>query len=246
MNPLDNIRIVLVSPLYGGNVGATCRAMMNMGISRLVLVAPRSDLDLDELRMMAYHAFDIYDNRTERPTLAEAVADCGLVAGTTARMGLYRQHARTPRAWAPHILQSAQHASAAIVFGPEDKGLSNDHLSLCTRIVQIPSTESYTSLNLSQAVMLCAYELYEASGQFKPVEERHPEAPSELRERMFAMWEKALLDIGFMEEEKAMHMMLGLRRILSRGTLSEADVQIMMGIANQAIWVSGELRKRAE
>ena len=91
---LENLRVVLVGPIYGGNVGAVCRAMANMGLSDLALVAPRN-LNMDEARMMACHATDILDGRSEFATVAEAVADCRLVMGTTVRMGLYRQHARS-------------------------------------------------------------------------------------------------------------------------------------------------------
>jgi tRNA C32,U32 (ribose-2'-O)-methylase TrmJ len=91
--------------------------------------------------------------------------------------------------------------------------------------------------------MVCCYELYVGSSLFEASEEKYPEATSDMRERMFAMWEKTLLDIGFMEEDKAQHMMLGLRRILSRGTLTDADVRILMGIARQSQWCAGEMQK---
>ena len=233
---LDNIRIVLARPLYGGNVGSVCRAMMNMGLSDLALVPSPRGLDDDELRKLAYRAIGLYENRTEFATVADAVADCGLVAGTSARKGFYRAHARTAREWAPRLLKASDTHRVALVFGPEDTGLHTDELALCTQIIQIPSTDAYTSLNLSHAVMICCYELYAASGLFAPAEEPSPEAPSELRERMFEMWREMLFDTGFMKEDKAKHMMLGVRRILSRGTLTEADVQILMGIARQTRW----------
>ena len=237
MARLDQVRIVLVEPLYGGNVGAVCRAMANAGLSDLALVAPRFQ-NLEEARMMACAAAPILDGRRHYPGLADAVADCGLVMATTARVGLYRQHSRTPREAASLILQTAEAARVALVFGREDRGLTNEELALCTQIIQIPSAPGYTSLNLAQAVMVCAYELFVASGTFTPSEEKSPEAPSALRERMFAIWRESLLAIGFMKEDKADHMMLGLRRILSRGKLSVNDVRIMMGIARQTLWLA--------
>ena len=98
---LSNIKVVLVGPLYGGNVGSICRAMANTGLSNLTLVAPALTLNYAEARMMAVAADSILEGRKEVSTLEEAVGDCGLVMGTTARLGLYRQHARTPREWAP-------------------------------------------------------------------------------------------------------------------------------------------------
>ncbi len=243
-DPLANIRIVLVSPLYAGNIGSVCRAMKNMGITRLALAAPRGDYNADEARMMAAHAEDVYANRREFLTLPAAVADCGLVAGTTARPGLYREHARTPREWAPHLLQAAATGPVALVFGPEDRGLTNDELTPCTQIIQIPTSTAYRSLNLAQAVLICAYELFMAGAQFEPPRERSPEASSAARERMFAFWREALLGIGFMEEPMADHMMLGLRRILSRGLLTTADVRILMGMARQTLWLVKQHRAR--
>lgn len=234
---LANIRIVLVGSLYSGNVGSTCRAMANMGLSDLALAAPRT-LDLDEARKMACHATEILENRTEYATLAEAVADCGLVMGSTARKGLYRQHANSPRDWVPKALETAANGRVALVFGREDNGLSNEELALCTQIIQIPTTSEFSSLNVSQAVMICCYELFVAAGNYTPPVEKSSEAPSSLRERMFAMWQDTLFRIGFMKDDKAEHMMLGLRRILSRGKLTTDDVRILMGIARQAAWAA--------
>ncbi len=234
---LTNIRIVLVGPLYGGNVGSVCRAMANTGLSDLALVAPPA-LDLEEARKMACHADGILESRTEHASLETAIADCGLVIGTSARKGLYRQHARTPREWAPTILEAAATGRAAYVFGREDKGLTNEELALCTHIVQIPTTESYTSLNLSQAVMICCYELFTAAGLYTPPEEKSERVAATVRERMFAIWRELLLDIGFMEPAKADHMMQGFRRVMGRGVLTDDDARIMMGIARQADWAA--------
>lgn len=233
--PLTHIRIVLVNPLYGGNVGSICRAMANMALTELTLVAP-AKLDLEEARMMAVAAQDILDRRRVVATLEEAVADCGLIMGTTVRPGLYRAHVRSPREWAPRILEAAATGPVALVFGRENSGLTNEELAICTNLIQIPSSPDYPSLNLAQAVMLCAYELYVASGTFVPPEELSPECTAATREHMFKMWREMLLEVGFMEEPKADHMMLGLRRIFGRNPLTDDDVRIMMGIARQVLW----------
>ncbi len=244
MAPLDNIRIVLVNPVYGGNVGSACRAMMNMGLSQLVLVAPRPGMDMEDAAAMACHAGAILQNRKVCATVAEAVADCGLVAGTSNRGGLYRDHAKTPREWAPRLLEAAVAAPVAILFGSEDNGLSLDDLALCTQFIRIPSSETYKSLNVAMSVMVCAYELFVASGSFEPPQERSAECPSAMREAMFAKWRQALLDIGFMTPDTADHMMLGIRRILSRGPLTEKDVQILLGMASQTQWAANQLPKK--
>jgi tRNA/rRNA methyltransferase len=162
------------------------------------------------------------------------------VAGTSARPGLYRQHARTPREWMPDLLGATDAGRVAFVFGPEDNGLTNEELALCTHVMLIPTTDAYTSINLAQAVMICCYELFLASDTFVPREEKSTGAPSELRERMFSIWRETLLQVGFMEEDKADHMMYGLRRVLSRGARTVDDVNIMMGIARQAAWAAGD------
>ncbi|MFH0954401.1 MAG: RNA methyltransferase [Verrucomicrobiota bacterium] len=241
---LKNIRVVLVSPIYSGNVGSVCRAMKNMGLSDLAVAAPRGSWNLDEARMMALHAADVFENRKEFSTLEKAVADCGLVAGTTARQGLYRGHAQTPRDWAPRLVETAKDTRVALVFGRETDGLTNEELAVCTQIIRIPSSSDYSSLNLAQAVMLCCYEIFLASGAAEPPVELSPEAPSAMREKMFEMWRDALLGIGFMKGDKADHMMMGLRRIFSRGKLTVKDIRILVGIARQAQWAGKQLGKK--
>lgn len=233
---LSQVRVVLVSPMFGGNVGSICRAMGNMGAQDLAIAAPRT-LDLKEARMMACHADSILESRTEYPSLADAIADCGMVIGTTARVGLYRQHARTAREWAPTVFaEAARGTRIALIFGPEDKGLSNEDLAMCTHILRIPTTQAYSSLNLSQAVLVCLYEIFVASEQFEPQSEKSELATSDLRERMFSIWRELLLRVGFMDHQKADHMMLGIRRVMARGALTFDDVNIMMGVARQTEW----------
>jgi TrmH family RNA methyltransferase len=235
---LKNVRIVLVRPLYGGNVGSVCRAMMNMGLSDLAIVNPREEFDEDEMRMMALTAVELYEQRREFATLAEAVGDCTAVGATSARVGFYRDQSYTIKDAAPQLLEQAAVGPVALVFGPEDAGLNNDDLKIATHIVRIPSTDEYMSLNLSQAVMVCAYELFCAAGVFEPSEEISPDAPIELREIMFKSWRETLLDIGFFKEDKSEHMMMGLRRILSRGKFTVNDAKIMIGISRQSQWAA--------
>ena len=159
-NPLDNIRVVLVGTLYTGNVGSSCRAMANMGIRHLRLAAPNLQNSWEEGERLAVHATDILAAREEFPSLEAAVADCVAVVGTTAREGLYRQHVKAPRDCAADILSVAATGPVALVFGREDKGLLNEEIAQCTHLVRIPVDEGYTSLNLSQAVLVACYELF--------------------------------------------------------------------------------------
>ena len=231
---MSNIHIVLVHPLYGGNVGSVCRAMDNAEFSSLRLVAPH-DLNLEEARWMACKAEEILKNREEFSTLQKAIADCSLVVGVSARTGSYREHALPPREMAPKIVAAAKKGNVALVFGREDHGLSNEDLSLCGEIICIPSNPKNHSLNLSHAVMVCCYEIYLAGFQNKPSDQESPEISSELREKMFEMWEKTLLEMEFMPEGKAPHMMMIIKRILSRGCLTEQEAHVMMSIARKSL-----------
>jgi tRNA/rRNA methyltransferase len=245
MNPLENIRIVLVDPKYAGNIGSVCRVMMNMGITDLAIVAPGEHLDWAEARKLAYKADRMIDGLKTFQTLEEAVADCTVVAGTSARTGLYRDHAYLPREIAPVVLDSAAHHKTALVFGREDKGLLNDEIAVCTHIINIPSSELYRSLNLSHAVMVCCYEIFLLAddSSYQPPQEVSSEANGAMRERLYAAWSAMMLETGFCEIEKLDHMMLGLRRIFSRGKLTENDIKILLGLAKQSRWVAGELEK---
>ncbi|MEI6647654.1 MAG: RNA methyltransferase [bacterium] len=237
-NVLANIRIVLVGTLYSGNVGSVCRAMANMGVSDLVLAAPRICDNWEEAVRMAVHADDILTNHRKVESLAEAVADCSWVVGTTARGGLYRQHVKTPRELAPELLTLASHGRVALVFGREDKGLNNEEIGICTHLIRVPVHPEYASLNLSQAVLLCCYEIYSALGTYEPPVEKSVPASAAQKLKLLEKWRAMLLTIGFMKDDKADHMMQGVQRIFSRGTFSEDDVAIMMGVARQADWAA--------
>ncbi len=238
VNVLDNGRIVLTGTLYHGNLGAVCRAMANMGLSDLILAEPELCDDPADAVKMAVHAGDILQAHREVPSLAAAVADCAFVVGTTARGGLYRQHVKTPRELAPELLRLAGNGRVALVFGREDKGLSNEEIGICTHLIKIPVHSHYTSLNLAQAVLLCGYELYNALGCYEPPTEKSLPAVAAYKLKLMEMWRAMLLLIGFMPDEKADHIMQGMQRIFSRGVYSDDDVALMMGVARQSEWAA--------
>lgn len=241
---MSAFRIVLVEPLYSGNVGSVCRAMANMDLADLVLVAPRIVDGWEEGQKLAVHAGGLLERRREVATFEEAVADCAAVVGTTARAGLYRQHVRTVRDWAPGLVQIAGQGRVALVFGREDNGLANDEIARCTHLVRIPTGTAYTSINLAQAVMICCYELFQAGGGFEaPAEKSAPVAATQ-RLRLQELWREAMLAIGFMDGQKADHMMQGFQRIFSRGVQTEDDASILMGVARQAMWAADRRSSR--
>lgn len=236
LNPLDNIRIVLVGTLYTGNVGSSCRAMANMGIRHLRLAAPNLQNSWDEGERLAVHATDIMAAREEFPSLAEAVADSIAVVGTTAREGLYRQHVKSPRELAPEIVSLASQGPVSIVFGREDKGLLNEEIAQCTHLLRIPVSEGYTSINLSQAVLIACYEVFASSGSYVPPREKAPPAPQAQKAQLVKNWGEMLCEIGFMKSEQTAHFMQGFQRVFSRGVYTKDDAALMLGVARQAMW----------
>ena len=242
MNPLDNIRVVLVGTLYSGNVGSSCRAMANMGIRHLRLAAPNLQNSWDEGLRLAVHATDILENREEFASFKEAVADCIAVVGTTAREGLYRQHVKAPRDCAADLLALAEQGPVALVFGREDKGLLNEEIAQCTHLIRIPVDEGYTSINLSQAVLITCYEFFTASGRYEPPHEKAPPAPQAQKMQLMKNWSQMLCDIGFMKPIQAEHFMQGFHRVFSRGVYSKDDAALLLGVARQAIWTAKQVK----
>ncbi|MDX1505360.1 MAG: RNA methyltransferase, partial [Spongiibacter sp.] len=166
-NPLNNIRIVLVNTSHPGNIGAVARAMKNMCLSQLYLVAPQK-FPHDEAVWRAASAADVLDSAVVCETLDEAIADCQLVIGTSARERTVPWPLLDPR----NCMQEAYKEAAgghkiAVVFGREDRGLTNEELQRCNLHVHIPSNPEYSSLNLGMAVQVMAYELrmFQVSGE---------------------------------------------------------------------------------
>ena len=172
-------------------------------------------------------------------TIREAVADCGMVVGTTCRKGLYRDHVELPREVAQDLVAAVRgddSPPAALLFGPEDHGLSNVDLKHCQRLITIPSHPEQPSLNLAQAVMVCLYEIYLAAAAGPAREERIKRAPAEAVEALFDRMKETLLKVGFLDPQNPEHILLALRRVLGRAGLEERDVKILSGLFRQVEW----------
>jgi len=236
-NALDNITIVLVGTKHAGNIGSAARAMRNMGLSRLRLAASGCTINEDSYRLAKSGRVVLEQART-CISLQSALRGIRLVIGTTGKTGGSRQEACPPRTLAPELIVQARTQQVGIVFGPEDTGLTDQHLLRCHRLVRIPTAPSARSVNLAQAVMLVCYELRLASLVRAPG--RVPAlAPLEQIEAMYGQLEHSLLRIGFMNPKTARHMMLSLRRLFGRTGLEERDVAILRGIARQIGWFAG-------
>lgn len=238
MDVLGNFAFVLVRPLQAGNVGSAARALKNMGLGDLRLVAPRAGAGGRAAATMAVHAGDVLRNAQRYESLGAALADCTLAVGTTCRPGLYRAGVVGLREAALQLAAEAAVNRVAIIFGPEDTGLVNRELKLCQRLVTIPTAPEYPSLNLAQAVMLVAYELMIAAGAAREMPMAEPHAPAAAVDAMLERLSEALVSIGFLPAENPEHIMFALRAILGRAGIGLRELDILSGVARQIRWFS--------
>jgi len=217
---LNNIRIVLVEPQVPGNVGAVARAMKNMGITRLVILNPWFR-DHPQMRYMAHGSEDILDNARICGDLGEAVQGSVLVVGTSRRKR-HNTPFTNPRDAVPVIREYASSGPVSILFGREDKGLLNEELKLCQHLISIPSSADQPSLNLSQAVMVVAYELY--SSLYPGRESKKDYAAAEELASMYDHLLTSLVTLGLRQWNNGDNFMKSLRRVFSRTGLERRDV----------------------
>src|SRR6267142_328557 len=196
---LSNLRIILVHPRGSGNIGSVARAMKNVGAGELAIVGKARTRSF-WARAMAVHGREILADAKSYETLREAIADSTLVVGTTCRAGLYRSHSQTPKEVAPTVVAALGKGKVALIFGPEEHGLSNKDLEHCQLLVTIPTHPEYQSLNVAQAAMICLYECYVASLAPAASDGIH-RAEAEQIERLFDIMRNALLKIGFLDSE---------------------------------------------
>lgn len=235
MSYFDRVRIVLVNSTHPGNIGGAARAIKNMGLSRLYLVAPR-DFPADRAVWRAANAVDVLDNAVVVDNLDDAVAGCGLVVGTSARERRIPWPLLNPRECGERVCREAAHHDVAIVFGREDRGLTNEELQKCNYHVHIPSNPEYSSLNLAAAVQVLCYEVRMASLSATQSESLSlpdwdmPPARAEDLELYFQHLEQALVDLGFHDRTNPRQTMTRLRRLYGRIRLDEMELSILRGV----------------
>jgi TrmH family RNA methyltransferase len=229
------VDVVLVRPTRPGNVAAACRAMKNMGLSRLVLISPPPGLGDEGTRALAYGAWEILDRATRAPDLGTAVRDATFVVGTT---GKPAAGAWDPRRLAQEVPARAGSGRVAIVFGPEASGLKQDELDRCHQLVHIPTHPAQPSLNLAQAVLIVAYELWLASGSVPGPEAKSepPAATAGEIEAVLADLRGALLAIGYLNPQNPEAILTEIRRLLARRALDSREAALLRGLARQIRW----------
>lgn len=237
------VRIVLVEPQGSRNVGSVARVMKNMGLSELVLVRPRCDPQAPEARQMAVHGAPVLEQAVCVASLGEALADCQRTLGTLGRTQ------NTPPEWQigdprqvmPWLLAGER---GAMVFGPEDRGLSNAELAQCQRQITIPTHPDYPSLNVAQAVGICVYELWLAQQGSRTLSS--PSLTHAQQEGFFQHLEDFLLQIGYLQPQTARRKMQKFRALLHRAQPTPSELALLRGILRQWQWYTQTLPLETE
>ena len=236
---LSQVAIILVRPKFPENIGSAARVAFNMGVKRLILI--RDELpEREPMAKMATHkAAHLIDNMEVYKTLEEAIDPFSIIIGTTARLGKRRAMEKTPREVVEKVIPDLPNNQLAILFGPEDSGLTNDELKYCRYISSIP-TADFSSLNLAQAIAIHCYELYYQIVYAPHAYEPRPHiATSHELEGMYQHVEETLLRIDFLEEKSHTYWMNNVRQFLGRLRLTSKEAKIIRGICRQFLWHQG-------
>ncbi len=235
---MANVAIVLNRPRYPENIGAAARAACNMGIGRLIVVAPEN-CDLKRVLTLATHAAsDVVENMQCHESLQTALSPFNYVVGTTARLGGQRQQVVWPEQMAESLITISWENQVALLFGPEDRGLTNEEVRFCHQLVTIP-TDRFSSLNLAQAVVVLCYELFKA-GKKAP---RKPKLRLATRHELDGMYDQLrdiLVRINYIQPENPDYWMNKLRHFFTRLELQAGEVSILRGICRQIDWYAGK------
>lgn len=249
---LTACRVVLVEPMFGGNVGSTARAIKNTGLGPLHLVAP-AYRDQDEAQRFGHGAEEVLAAARRHDTMLDAVADARRVVGFTARQR-HRRHSQPLRDFAEDWIHAAgaEPTPTALVFGRERDGLTNDELDLCTDVVWIPSHPDHPSYNLSQAVLLCGYELLLAwttrgrgAPRLHPRRTKGPPAsPPATAEEIHALLDhlrRSFLSISYAYPHTVDPMIRSWAEVFARAKLLQREVAMIRGLAQQVLWAAQQL-----
>ena len=231
-NLLNSVKVVLVGTTHPGNIGATARAMKNMGILDLALVEPK-EFPSDVATFRSKAAKDILEKASVHTSLEEAISECELVVGTSARGRTVPWPVLNPRAAAEEMHKSSLNGKVAIVFGREDRGLTNEELGLCNFHVHIPSDPEYSSLNLSQAVQILAYEIRLSYLQDRHVNKEYWDvelANNEQTERLINHMDELMQEVDFYDVENPRKLLVRVRRFFKRSKIDVMEANIFRGL----------------
>ena len=228
---LNSIKVVLVGTTHPGNIGATARAMKNMGIVNMALVEPKEfPSDIATYRSKA--AKDVLENAEVFDTLKMAISDCELVIGTSARERKVPWPILNPKDASQEVSRGSLNNKVAVVFGREDRGLTNEELGLCNLHVHIPTDPEYSSLNLSQAVQIMVYEIRSAILENEGNEGNWDVefADNDQTERLISHMDELMQEVDFYEIDNPRKLLLRVRRFFKRSRLDVMEVNIFRGL----------------
>ncbi|MBE9515905.1 MAG: RNA methyltransferase [Proteobacteria bacterium] len=231
MGRLQAIRVVLVCPTHPGNIGAAARAMKTMGVTDLALVQPKH-FPSDEADARASGASDVLEQARVFDSLDQAIADCSLVVGSSARSRHIGWPTWLPDECATELLAATAKGPVALVFGRERTGLTNEELDRCHAMVSIPANPGFSSLNLGSAVQLLCYEMRRAAGATLPVRESAEEktATREQMELFYEHLQSTLVETEFLDPAQPKLLMRRLQRLFNRAQPDERELNILRGI----------------
>ncbi len=233
---LAEVKIILVEPAGPLNVGSVARVMKNFGLHQLVLVNPQCDHLGMEARQMAVHAGDILESAVLVATLPAALQGCKRAIATTGIVHDWEAPLENPRTALPWLLEE-EGQPAALIFGREDRGLTNLELNYAQRFLRIPTSPNYASLNLATAVAICCYELGQGEGEEKNYSASEDEFASlDFVEAYYQQLELLLLKIGYLYPHTAVSRMEKFRQLYNRAQLKTGEVAMLRGILRQVEW----------
>jgi tRNA/rRNA methyltransferase len=238
---LDNIRIILSQTSHPGNIGSAARAMKTMGLTHLVLVAPKI-FPAWEATSLAAGADDILASARVVPTLEEALAGCSYAVAATARPRELMAEVFDARRAAAELIAESQKGQVALLFGNETSGLSNEDAWRCNAMAHIPAVSGYSSLNLAAAVQVFAYEIHMATDSAIPLPAGPQDVPAtqEQINGLLRHCETALTEIGFHKPDNPGRLMARLQKLFGRSRLEREEVNILRGILNAAVERKGK------
>lgn len=235
MSTKDTVRVVLVGTQHPGNIGSAARAMKTMGLNNLVLVAPKRFPDPEAIALAA-GADDILSQAIVVQTLAEALAGCTYVVGTSARARAVALSELTPRQASEQLVLKSIDSSVALIFGPERTGLENEDLQHCHACVLIPCNPEYASLNLASAVQVLSYEirLQRIRNSLIPISNtkqiESPAASHDQLERFFTHLIEFMDEVDFHKGKPPELVIQRLRRLFLRAEIDEREIKILRGL----------------
>lgn len=237
---LDNLAVILFRPKYPENIGSAARACLNMGVTDLIIVDPYN-FNMDKaLPLATASAKHILERARIVETLPEAIEGFTSVYGTTARTGGWRKGIMSPEKLGTAVNERLRSGGkVAIVFGPENTGLTNEETSICTGLLTIPTSQEKTSLNLAQAVVIVLYECFKKSLSTPFVPDGPPEErPTTVTEHeaLFENLQESLLAIDFLKEDNSDYWMLPVRRFFAKIDLRRNEFNLLMGVCRQVQW----------